>query len=447
MSKEFHKFLIASVCLLMGAGFFIMAYFVPREEFWLTLALFSMLFAGMLAVYFLDKAPKWGWIFILGLFIRLSLLVAIPKWSDDYPRFLWDGELLKMSENPYSETPAQWLKDHPEMANPYLENLYELMNSPSYFSVYPPLNQGIFFITARVGDFSLQQGVLVLRVILILGEIGLFVLLLKLFDHFQLPEKRLILYWLNPLVIMEITGNLHFEGLVLLFLLGSLYAFSKNRNLLSGGFWGFSVGIKLLPLMLVPTFFAFIKTRKSITFWTGSAIAVILSFGWLLIDYSWVHFFQSLKLYQGKFEFNASVYYLLREVGFWVKGYNMIGEITPVLSGVTLVGILYFSWKRKPENLLQLIDLWILIYLFYLILQPVVHPWYLVPAFGLSLFTDKKAFLIWTFAVVFSYQAYGDPNYQERPVFLFIEYTFLLLAVCWDYFSKVPKSILHAHEL
>ncbi|SFA96747.1 Protein of unknown function [Algoriphagus aquimarinus] len=396
----------------------------------------------MLAIYFLSNHPKWKWVFIGGLLIRLSLLLSIPKWSDDYPRFLWDGELVKMGQNPYLETPQDWLQNHPESTSPYLENLFELMNSPAYFSVYPPLNQAIFYVAAWGENLDTKSGILILRVILILGEIGIFFLLLKLFEHFQLSSKKLILYWLNPLVIMEITGNLHFEGLVLLFLLASVYALSKNKNTLSGGFWGFSIGMKLLPLMLIPTFFSFFKTRKSKAFWIGSAIAIIASFAWLLIDDSWIHFLQSLKLYQGKFEFNASIYYLLREVGFWVKGYNVIGELTPILSGISLIGILYFSWKRKPQNLLQLIDLWVLIYLFYLMLQPVVHPWYLIPAFGLSLFTDKKAFLIWTFAVIFSYQAYGDPNYQESSIFLFLEYSMLALAIYWDYFSTNSNPLL-----
>ncbi len=406
-------------------------------------AIYSMLFAGMLAFYFLSDTLKWGWILTAGLIIRISFLVAIPTWSDDYPRFLWDGELVKRSGNPYSETPEQWLKNHPEIADPYLENLHELMNSPAYYSVYPPLNQAVFYMAAEVGGLDLQQGIIALRVILILGEIGVFLLLLKLFDNFQFPAKRLILYWLNPLVIMEITGNLHFEGLVLLFLLAGLYALRKNKMLLSGGFWGLSVGVKLLPLMLLPSFFTFGKTRKSITFWIGSGIAFILGFIWLLLDNSWVHFFQSLKLYQGKFEFNASIYYLLREVGYWVKGYNIIGEITPVLSGIILVGILYFSWKRKPENLMQLIDLWVLIYLIYLILQPVVHPWYLVPVVGLSLFTDKKAFLIWTFTVLFSYEAYGGPTYRENPIFLFSEYSILFFTVYWDYVKKNHESVIN----
>lgn len=442
MSKQLYRRLIPLIWLVIAVGFFYLAYYIPRENFWLTFMIYSFLFGGMLINYFLGAQLKWQWVFVGGLLIRLSLLLAIPKWSDDYPRFLWDGELVQMSENPYLETPEDWLQNHPESANPYLENLFKLMNSPEYFSVYPPLNQAIFYIAAWGSNLDAKTGVLILRAILILGEIGVFFGLLKLFDHFYFSEKRLILYWLNPLVIMEITGNLHFEGLVLLLLLASVYALSKNRNVLSGGFWGLSIGMKLLPLMLIPTFFSFEKTRKSKAFWIGAFIAIIASFGWLLIDDSWVHFLQSLKLYQGKFEFNASIYYLLREVGFWGKGYNIIGELTPILSGITLLGILYFSWKRKPQNLSHLMDLWVLVYLFYLVLQPVVHPWYLIPAFGLSLFTDKKAFLIWTFAVILSYQAYGDPNYQESPVFLFLEYSMLALAIYWDYFKTTTKSLI-----
>lgn len=446
MNKQLNRLLTFLLWLLMVAGFFYLVYFIPRENFWLTFTIYFALFAGMAAVYILKEPPKWLWVFIAGLIIRASLLVVIPRWSEDYARFLWDGELVKMHQNPYLETPEDWLQNHPESANPYLKGLFETMNSSEYFSVYPPLNQAIFFVAAWGGDLNPKQGILILRLALIGGEIGVFFLLLKLFDHFQLPEKRLILYWLNPLVIMEITGNLHFEGLVLLFLLASIFWLSRSKYALAGGAWGLSIGMKLLPLMLVPSLISFAKTRKSTAFWIGSALALILSFAWLLIDNSWIHFLQSLKLYQSKFEFNASIYYLLREVGYWVKGYNVIGEITPILSGITLVGILYFSWKRKPQNLIQLIDLWVLIYLFYILLQPVIHPWYLIPAFGLSLFTHKKAFLIWTFTVIFSYQAYGNSDYHEKAIFLFIEYSILAIAVYWDYF-KIIQNLKNTEDI
>ncbi|HSF53711.1 MAG TPA: glycosyltransferase 87 family protein, partial [Algoriphagus sp.] len=272
-------------------------------------------------------------------------------------------------------------------------------------------------------------------------EIVVFMLFLKIFKAFQKPTKLLWLYWLNPLVILEITGNLHFEGLVLLFLLASILAFEKKNEPLSGGFWGFAVGMKLLPFMLLPAWFFFNKTKKNTLFWAGAILALMLSLGWFFVSASDANFLQSLKLYQGKFEFNASIYYLLREVGFWIQGYNTIGALTKILSIVTLIAIVFFSWKKKPQTLIELVDLWILIYLIYLILQPVVHPWYLIPAFGLSLLTGRNTFLIWTFAAIFSYQAYESDPVTENPVFLLIEYLLVLGGIYLDYL--LPKRTLN----
>jgi hypothetical protein len=155
-----------------------------------------------------------------------------------------------------------------------------------------------------------------------------------------------------------------------------------------------------------------------------------------------MNFFQSLRLYQGKFEFNASIYYLLREVGFWIKGYNTIATLSKILSGITLISILYFSWKRKPESIPQLVDLWVLIYLIYLVLQPVVHPWYIIPAFGLSLMSNRRTFLIWTFTTIFSYQAYGTIGFEESALFLILEYGLLSGVIFSDYFLRKRNSNL-----
>ena len=78
-----------------------------------------------------------------------------------------------------------------------------------------------------------------------------------------------------------------------------------------------------------------------------------------------------------------------------------------------------------------------MIYLIYLMLQPVVHPWYILPAFGLSLLTKRNTFLIWTFAAIFSYQAYSSENILESPIFLGLEYLLVFGGIFIDYF--LPK--------
>ncbi|WP_051315019.1 glycosyltransferase 87 family protein [Algoriphagus terrigena] len=428
--------------ILMLAGVYFLGNLIPRTDFRSTMGLFVMLFGLMFLIFGLsEERTPWFFIFIAGLLLRFSLFLAIPQWSDDYARFLWDGELTRIGENPYAETPAEFLQDHPLESTQVLHQLFPLLNSKGYYSVYPPINQGIFWLSAKAANGLLANGIISLRLLLLLGEIGVFMLFLKLLKAFQLPQKLLWLYWLNPLVILEITANLHFEGLVLLLLLATVLALKNNQPSTAGSFWGLAIGVKLLPLLLLPGFVFFPDTKKNTLFWFGGLVAVLVSFFWLLLDSSWVNFSQSVMLYQGKFEFNASIYYLLRQLGFWVFGYNTIGVLSKLLSVVTLGLVVYFSWKKKPTTLLELMDLWVLIYLIYLILQPVVHPWYLIPAFGLSVLTGRNTFLVWSLAAIFSYSAYGTATVTESPLYLAIEYLLVLGGIYLDYF--LPKSKLN----
>lgn len=425
--------------ILMLAGMYFLGNLIPRTDFRSTLGLFVILFGLMFLVFGLaEETTPWFFIFIAGLLLRFSLFLAIPQWSDDYVRFLWDGELVRLVENPYAETPAEFLQNHPMESTPILHQLFPLLNSKEYHSVYPPLNQGIFWLSAKAANGLIANGIIAIRLLLLLGEIGVFMLFLKLMGAFNLPQKLLWLYWLNPLVILEITGNLHFEGLVLLLLLATVLALKNKQPSTAGSFWGLAVGVKLLPLLLLPTFVFYPETKKNTLFWFGGLIAILISFFWLLLDSSWINFFQSLTLYQGKFEFNASIYYLFREIGFWIFGYNVIAVLSKLLSVLTLGLIVYFSWKKKPATLPELLNLWVFVYLIYLVLQPVVHPWYLIPAFGLSVLTGRNTFVIWSFAVIFSYRAYGTATVDESPLFLAIEYLLVLGGIYLDYF--LPKS-------
>ena len=80
-------------------------------------------------------------------------------------------------------------------------------------------------------------------------------------------------------------------------------------------------------------------------------------------------FFQSIDLYYRKFEFNAGLYYLLRFVGQWATGYNLIRWLGPGLALLALSTILYLSinvnkWLEKGYALAE-VGLWILLaYLF-----------------------------------------------------------------------------------
>jgi hypothetical protein len=426
---------VASLFLL-GTALILLAQ-VPRENFPLTLALFTVAFGGMLGCYFLsDSKFSFWWLLGVGVFFRVSIFFFAPQWSEDGVRFLWDGELLRQGQNPYQMTPAQ-VQEKPGAGEAgYLTQLYEGLNSPNYFSVYPPMNQVLFWGAAQFAQGHIEKGYLALRLLLLLGEVGVFLLLCWLLARLDLPQKQVIFYWLNPLVILEVVGNLHFEGLVLFFLVASLAAMSRQKLGFSGMFWGLAVGLKLLPLLFAPAFLFWKQTRKSLDFW-GMAIGTgLLCFLPLALGNSWQNFFQSLQLYQGKFEFNASVYYLFRAMGNWLVGYNTIGILTKLGTAITVAGVIWMSWKRSQATFEGMIGLWVQLYLLYFILQPVVHPWYLLPGLGLSVLTRQWTFLLWSFGAIFSYQAYSQNPVQEQALFLMLEYGLVLLGLYLDYFRK-----------
>lgn len=433
-------FKVASGLLLAGA--LVLLAQVPRENFGLTVPLFFLAFGGMIGTYLLaGEEVNFKWLLLLGIFLRGCLFFFEPNWSEDGARFLWDGELLRQGQNPYGLTPTQVLEQQGEGSGVSAQ-LFQELNSPNYYSVYPPLNQAFFWLGALLGQRSVVQGYLALRCMLLLGEIGVFYLLWSLLARFELPQKQILLYWFNPLVILEVVGNLHFEGFVLMLLLATLINLSRQKLEWSGAFWGLAIGIKLLPFLLAPAFFFWKGVRTSLQFWGMAAVVLVLAFLPLVYWNSWGNFLQSLQLYQGKFEFNASLYYLFRALGYELAGFNTIWYLTKIGMVITLLGAVWLSWKRSNATLFEIPSVWVQLYLIHFLLQPVVHPWYLLPGLGLSILSRQWTFLLWSFGAIFSYQAYSQNPVQEQALFLGLEYGLVLLGLYLDYFRKQRTATL-----
>ncbi len=424
------------------AGALLLLAQVPRENFGWTLLLFTLAFGGMLgSYYFLDEEVDFKRLLLLGILLRGCLFFFEPNWSEDGMRFLWDGELLRQGQNPYLLTPTQVQEQQGEGSG-LSAQLFQALNSPNYYSVYPPLNQAFFWLGAWVGQGNVAQGYLALRCLLLLGEIGVFYLLWRLLVRFQLPGKQILLYWFNPLVMLEVVGNLHFEGFVLLLLLATLLNLSRQKLRWSGAFWGLAIGIKLLPFLLAPAFFFWKGIRTSLQFWGITTGVLVLAFLPLVYWNSWENFLQSLQLYQGKFEFNASLYYLFRALGYELAGFNTIWYLTKIGMVITLLGAVWISWKRSNVSLFEIPSAWVQLYLLYFLFQPVVHPWYLLPGLGLSILSRQWTFLLWSFGAIFSYQAYSQNPIQEQALFLSLEYGLVLVGLYLDYFRKQRTATL-----
>ncbi len=138
----------------------------------------------------------------------------------------------------------------------------------------------------------------------------------------------------------------------------------------------------------------------------------------------------SLDLYFRRFEFNASLYYLLREFGTLILGYNPIATIGPFLALVAVSLILFFSWSRRLK--LSLPERWLFALTAYLLCATTVHPWYVVPLVALSVLTRFGFPIIWSALLPLTYLAYGQVPFHENLWIVAVEYGVVGGWMAWE---------------
>ena len=434
--------LISSACL-----YFLLGYNTARPQFSVLIGLYlfllwsySLRIRPLLNKSLVDsELPKNvdRFLFSTAVFYRLLLLLAMPALSEDYARFIWDGRLWLNGINPFSYLPVELMAGGATASFTPDSQLYQLLNSPNYYTVYPPLNQALFALAAGLSPHSLPGSVIWLRAPILLAEIGSLWLMVQLLRRAGRDPNLALLYGLNPLVILELTGNVHFEAVMLFFVLLAIwlwqhYGQTKWGLVLSAGALALGICTKLLPLMLLPVVIAQLGWRRGLTY-----SAIVGGFVALLFlpffDLDMVrNMLKSLDLYFRMFEFNASIYYLIRTVGYWLTGYNVLSQIGLWLSVFTTITLLRIAFWRKHPPAVRV--LWMLT--IYFAMATTVHPWYITSLVTVAVFTVTNRWqfqypLLWSGLVWLSYSAYRQMPVREDNTLLVIEYgaVFALLSL------------------
>ena len=440
------------------------AYDLERHDFTRLISLYA---GAFFLSYKLIQLFKFNFkiLLLLGVAARLVFLIALPNLSQDYFRFLWDGRLLAEGLNPYLNTPDQWqaLGQLPiAQAQELLDGMGAL--SRKHFSNYPPLNQFFFWLSGVLSGNSILGGILVLRLSCFAADLGLLWIGRKLLKQLNLPEHQIFWYFLNPFIIIELTGNLHFEGVMLFFLLASLYLLFRGNWFWSALLMGLSFSVKLLPLLMLPVFFQYLitvhsKTKepskpfkhltekplqslwKLVRYYAVVIVVFIFSFAPFLTEELVAHFSQTIGLWFQKFEFNASVYYIIRWIGFQVKGYNIIASAGKILPVVVIFGLLLLALFRKSYSKQQLMSTLLLGTSLYFLCATTVHPWYVATPLVLSVFTRYRFALVWSFVVFLSYSAYKIDRVDENLWLVAAEYLVVIGFFIWELSSKKTLKI------
>ena len=199
-------------------------------------------------------------LFFAALF-RLVMLFSAPIQEDDFYRYLWDGKVVASGLNPYRFTPREVqtdnrkagpLQSYRELADTdaHFALLLSRVNHPDVPTLYPPVAQAVFGLTALIAPGSL----LALRIVFLVFDLAVCVVIVRLLCHLERSPLWVLLYAWSPLVIKETINSPHYDVVPTFLLVLALLALVSGR--LGFGFMSLGGAIlgKVFPVVLLPLF-------------------------------------------------------------------------------------------------------------------------------------------------------------------------------------------------
>ena len=440
--------LLVFLCMLF---YIVFAYDLDRSDFIKLITLFGALFFISYKIIQINQDRFWL-LAGIGIIFRLLFIAVLPNLSQDFYRFIWDGRLITQGISPYLFTPENYIEDTSNSFVTIVNQAQELYNgmgslNRSHFSNYPAINQLCFAIASVFAGKSILGSVMVVRIILILADIGILCIGKKLLVKLHLNPNQIFWYFLNPFIVIELTGNLHFEGVMLFFLIASLYLLHQKKWLGSAGLLGISVSVKLIPLLFLPLYYRWFSTDLNKGFFKLAGFyfivlgTVIFTFTPFLSAQFISNFSKTIFLWFQNFEFNASIYYIIRWMGFKIVGWNMIAIIGKILPLFVILFILLFTFLRKNKSTQQLITSMLFGVSIYFLFSTTIHPWYIATPLLLSVFTKYKFPIIWSLAVILSYNAFGVDGFSENLYLVALEYFTVIGVFIWELIQLRKETV------
>ena len=252
---------------------------------------------------------------------------------------------------------------------------FDALNSPDYYSVYPPVSQLTFRAAVALAgpDASWQRIWWVLKGLMVAFELLALLLLARM-----ATARALLVYAWHPLAVLEIAGQAHTEAAMLPALVLAALVLAKPlpgrwARVTAGGALAWATMVKLVPLVLAP-----LALRKG----GGWAVAGGLAVGGLL---AWPYAApfvipnvrESVDLYVRYFEFNAGPYFALKALGQWATGEDVSKTLGPALRSVFVLGMLPLwaaAWVRRWDFATAALVGWA----WFFATSTTVHPWYVL---------------------------------------------------------------------
>lgn len=290
-------------------------------------------------------------------------------------------------------------------------------------AIYPPAAQLTFLLAYTISGNNLTG----LKLIYLLCEIVTMIFLLKLLHLKKKNLNYILLYSWLPLPVMEYFINAHIDVVGIMFLILFIYFMEKDKMIISAIWFSLSFLIKLYPLFLLPLLIKKLKVQRFF-YYILIFILTCAVFYFPFIN-SNLSVADALMKYINRWEFNASVYYLL-------TAFIPDREAARVICGILLlisIGCIAVYFKDFMKGAVGVL-------LAVIIFSPVLYPWYLGWIAAVNPFAVFYSVLSLFFTVNLSnFSPLGKVWHEYFPV-LFIEYIIFFILLGYDLLYRIKNS-------
>ncbi|MGB3543117.1 glycosyltransferase 87 family protein [Rubrivirga sp.] len=348
------------------------------------LVVLHLVASGALVAALLRWEPTTRHVILTAVALRILVFPMLPVLSDDGFRYIWDGVVrVEADVSPYLVLPSD-----PSLENWQSDPVYGRLNSPDYYSVYPPISQLVFAASAFVyADWGWQGSWYVLKAILLALELTAIAILSRL-----VGPKLLALYALNPLVVLEVAGQGHTEGIVVFGIALVLWGLTHSPAATGIG----AVVATLTKLAPAPV--SVISLRRG--GWRSAVWMMVTAFVATALFWSpsaLGNAGQSLGLFLGTLDQYALPYRSLKALT-----YPLFGDLAGRISSLVLtalwaltVGIALLSDDGSRRSAIHAIAVTLV---GAAAVTSTLHPWYFVPVLFVATLIEDRALrwaLVW----------------------------------------------------
>jgi len=268
---------------------------------------------------------------------------------------------------------------------------------------------------------SFLGGILGMKFLLVAMDVGVCLIMVRLLSLQKLPPTNAVIYAWHPLPVLEIAFSGHVDAAAVFFMMLAVLLLVARRNdgaapyvknglsaPLAGVFFSFAFMVKLFPLVLFPAYLRLADAKRKRSFAAAAVAGVVaLSFPFLPDLYK---MFATLNVYIANWEFAGFAFGIIR--GLASSGHVARLALAAVfLVVVAISNAALFSDKadfakdRPPAPPFQpALKSMYVVTLAFLLLTPVLHPWYALYLACLLPFCPGAAGLALTWGVLLSYR-------------------------------------------